>query len=116
MGDLLVKNWKKILIFAGIVILAILLYCKITWKPNIIEDYRESDIVIERDVIDGIKDTSKDISEDAKENIDKANEEASGKNGSRSIVGWAIILGVAFFAILLLDMLMQPSGDKKKKK
>lgn len=116
MSNIISKNWKKVLIVAGAVVLAILLFYKISWKPNVIEDYKKSDIAVDRDVIDGIRDTSKNITNDAKEYAEETDKEIEEKTGSRSVVGWIIIIVAVAFGILILDMLMQPSDDKKKKK
>ncbi|MBQ9267757.1 MAG: hypothetical protein IJ217_05755 [Clostridia bacterium] len=120
MGKLLKKNWKKILIVLGAVVLVILLYYKVAWKPSVVNDYVRSEINIERDVIDSVKDTASNVSNEVKEGAEnlenKANEtDENGQKGSRSIVGWGIILGAIIVGILILDAIMQPSSDKKKK-
>ena len=112
MGSLLKKSWKKIVIIIGAVILAFSLYFKIAWKPTVVEDYVNSDIEIERDVIDKIKDTSN----DAKKDIKELNESTMEKDGSRSVIGWIIIFGLIVGGILVLDLLMQPNEKDKKKK
>ena len=58
MKNLLVKKWKNIFIAIGVAIIALVLYNKISWQPNIVNSYIESDINIKSDVIDGIKGTT----------------------------------------------------------
>ena len=120
MGNLLIKSWKKIFIVIGVIILAILIFQKITWKPNIIEDYEESDINIQRDVIDGIKGSSKEIRDEIRGDDDEhlsLDTKTGEVRGSRSVIGWIVIFVIVFVAIMLLDSYMQgsSSGGSKKK-
>lgn len=112
---MIAKNWKKILYVIGAIILGVLLFYKLTWKPNIIEDYNNSGIEVKSDVIDSIKNTTSDITNNAKEYAQETDKDIEEKTGSRSVVGWFIILIGLVFVILIIDMLMQPKDDKKKK-
>lgn len=120
MENLIVKNWKKIFIVIGAIILAMLLFYKISWKPNVLEGYLNSNINVEKDVIDNIKSSSTTIQDDIRGDDDKnlsLNTKTGEVKGSRSVIGWVVIFVIVFVAIMLLDSYMSgssSSGAKKK--
>ncbi len=119
MGTLIAKNWKKILIIIGAIVLGVLLFYKLTWKPSVIDEYKKSDINIDRDFIDNMKNTTNEVHDKIQDGDDdhlSYNPETGEVRGSRSVIGWIVILGVALVGIMLLDSAMNSSsGDKKKK-
>lgn len=119
MKNLLVKKWKKIFIAIGIAIIALVLYDKVAWQPNIVNSYLESDINIKSDVIDEIKGTTKDVTEKIEDvaNNQENNTGVEIEKASSPMTKWVVVIVVAFIAILILDLILQGgsgSSDKKK--
>lgn len=114
MGKFLTKNWQKIFIVLGAIVLAVLLYLKVTIKPSIVEDYIKSDINVETDIVDDINKGSEDLAEDVAEQI-PTDSEIMEDTQKGKIIKWAIIVGGIFVLLMVLDSFMQSSSKEKKK-
>lgn len=118
MKNLLVKKWKNIFIAIGVAIIALVLYNKISWQPNIVNSYIESDINIKSDVIDGIKGTTENVTgkiEDAANNQEN-NTGVEIKEAGSPVTKWVVAIVVAFIVLLVLDLIMQGGSGKSDKK
>lgn len=116
MAKLITNNWKKLLIILGAICILILLYQKIVIKPNIVNDYLDSDIYVESDIFDSVQNGAGQISDKVEDDIANNPVTSESDNTMQNVIKWAVIIGIIFLAIMLLDSLLQGSGDAKSKK
>ncbi len=114
MSKLITNNWKRILIILGSICIAFILYKKIVIKPNIVKNYLDSDINIESDIFDGVHNGAEQVTDKVEDNLEN-NPTTSENDTMQNVIKWALIIGGLFILLLLLDSIIQGSGDSKKK-
>ena len=113
MAKLIMKSWKKVLILLGVLCILVLLYQKIAIKPNIVENYLDSDMSVDSDLIDGVGNATEQITDKVESDI--ANSSDENDETMSTVWKWGFIIGGIFLVIVILDCIIQTPAAKKGK-
>lgn len=117
MKKIIANNWKKILIFIGIVLIIINVGLKFMQKPNVITGYIENGPVIEQDMFDKIAGTTEDAAGNIKDNPNDIKDEYGEKTGiDTKFFRIMIITGVIVGGIILFSSIFESDEKKDAKK
>lgn len=117
MKKFIANNWKKILIFIGVVLIIINIGLKIMQKPNVVTGYIENGPVIEKDIFDKIGDTAEDAAGKVEDNPNDIEDEYGEKTGvDTKFFRIMIITGVIVGGIILFSSLFESEDKKDAKK
>ncbi|MBR4110905.1 MAG: hypothetical protein IKK43_04390 [Clostridia bacterium] len=117
MKKFIANNWKKILIFIGVILIIINVGLKIIQKPNVVTGYIENGPVIEKDIFDKIGDTADDATGNIKDNPHDIKDEYGEKTGiDTKFFKMMIITGVIVGGIILFSSIFESDEKKDAKK
>lgn len=118
MKKFIANNWKKILIFIGVICIIVNIGIKAIQKTNVVTGYIENGPVIEKDIFDKIGDTAEDATGNVKDNPDDIKDPYGDKTGIDSklfkIMVIAIVLLIIVVVITSLFEKDTKKDDKKK--